>query len=37
MDVNEGKMYIGLYRYPRSYQISSTLTTAQCDVVFEIL
>ena len=25
MNVNEGKMYIGVYRYPPSYPMSSTL------------
>ena len=25
MNVNEGKMYIGIYRYPPSYPISPTL------------
>ena len=25
MNVSEGKMYIGVYRYPPSYPISSTL------------
>ena len=25
MNVNEGKMYIGVYRYPSSYPMSSTL------------
>ena len=25
MNVNEGKLYIGVYRYPRSYLMSSTL------------
>ena len=25
MNVNEGQMYIGVYRYPRSYPMSSTL------------
>ena len=25
MNVNEGKMYIGVYRYPPNYPISSTL------------
>ena len=36
MNVNEGKMYIGVYRYPPSYPMSSTIT-AQGDVVLEIL
>ena len=34
MNVNEGKMYVGVYRYPQSSTINNT---AQCDVVFEIL
>ena len=34
MNVNEGKMYIDVYRYPPSYVIN---ITAQGDVVFEIL